>query len=53
LAPELNSGNKAIIEIIEKKIEEIVKEDKLMRDRYKELAVQISKRFKDIATNGL
>jgi hypothetical protein len=32
---------------------EAVKEDKLMKDRYKELGVAIGKRFKDLALNGL
>ena len=44
--------DREIEEIIEKKRQEMSKEEKLMKDRMKELGTQISKRFKELATTG-
>lgn len=43
----------AVASMISKKAKEIVKEEKLQRERLRDLAGQVSKRFKDLASSGV
>jgi hypothetical protein len=40
-------------DIITRKVSEIVKEEKLQRERLRDMAGHVSKRFKELATTGV
>eukprot|EP00347_Sterkiella_histriomuscorum_P023059 403336110 len=49
---KLQTSEQNLSNILNRKLTEIVKEEKLARDRLKENAINVSKRFKEISSNG-